>query len=148
TDEILDEVLLWQTRPLEALYPVIYLDALVVKVRDGAHVKNKAAHIAVGVDMDGVKHVLGIWIQATEGAKFWGGVCAELSNRGVKDVLILCCDGLNGLPEAIQATRPMATVQTCVVHLIRAAMRFVGYGDRKKVAKALKPIYTAVNADA
>src|SRR5690606_35950669 len=101
------------TRPLEALYPVIYLDALVVKVRDGAHVKNKAAHIAVGVDMEGVKHVLGIWIQATEGAKFWGGVCAELSNRGVRDVLILCCDGLAGLPEAIAATWPLATVQTC-----------------------------------
>lgn len=147
TDEILDEVLAWQTRPLEALYPVIYLDALIVKVRDGAHVKNKAAHIAVGVDMEGVKHVLGIWIQATEGAKFWGGVCAELSNRGVRDVLILCCDGLTGLPEAIAATWPQATVQTCVVHLIRAAMRFVGYQDRKRVAAALKPIYTAVNAE-
>ncbi len=148
TDEILDEVLAWQTRPLEALYPVIYLDALTVKVRDGAHVKNKAAHIAVGVDMDGVKHVLGIWIQTTEGAKFWGGVCAELANRGIRDVLILCCDGLVGLPEAIAATWPLATVQTCVVHLIRTAMRFVGYGDRKRVAAALKPIYTAVNVDA
>ena len=148
TDEILEEILAWQTRPLEALYPVIYLDALIVKVRDGAVVKNKAAHIAIGVDMDGIKHVLGIWVQTTEGAKFWGGVCAELSNRGVKDVLILCCDGLAGLPEAIAATWPLATVQTCVVHLIRAAMRFVGYGDRKRVAAALKPIYTAVNADA
>jgi len=148
TDEISEEILAWQTRPLEALYPVIYLDALVVKVKDGAVVKNKAAHIAIGVDMEGIKHVLGIWVQATEGAKFWGGVCAELSNRGVKDVLILCCDGLNGLPEAIQATWPLATVQTCVVHLIRAAMRFVGYQDRKRVAKALKPIYTAVNAEA
>ena len=147
TDEILDEVLAWQTRPLEALYPVIYLDALVIKVKDGAVVKNKAAHIAVGVDMLGVKHVLGIWVQASEGAKFWGGVCAELSNRGLKDVLILCCDGLAGLPEAISATWPLATVQTCVVHLIRAAMRFVGYQDRKKVAAALRPIYTAVNAD-
>src|SRR5690625_5030537 len=99
------------------LYPVIYLDALVVKVKDGAIVKNKSAHIAIGVDMDGIKHVLGIWVQATEGAKFWGSVCAELSNRGIKDVLILCCDGLNGLPEAIAATWPLATVQTCVVHL-------------------------------
>jgi len=148
TDEVLDEVLAWQTRPLEALYPVIYLDALTVKVRDGAHVKNKAAHVAVGVDMDGIKHVLGIWIQTTEGAKFWGGVCAELANRGIRDVLILCCDGLAGLPEAIAATWPLATVQTCVVHLIRTAMRFVGYGDRKRVAASLKPIYTAVNADA
>lgn len=148
TDQIADEVLAWQSRPLDALYPVIYLDALVVKVRDGAHVTNKAAHIAVGVDMDGVKHVLGIWLQSAEGAKFWAGVCAELANRGVRDVLIVCCDGLAGLPEAIEATWAQATVQTCVVHLIRASMRFVGYGDRKAVAKALKPIYTAVDAKA
>jgi len=148
TDEVLEEVLAWQRRPLEALYPVIYLDALVVKVRDGAHVRNKAAHIAVGVDMDGIKHVLGIWVQQTEGAKFWAGVCAELANRGVKDVLIVCCDGLTGFPEAIETTWPQATVQTCVVHLIRASMRFVNYTDRKKVAAALKPIYTAANADA
>jgi len=148
TGEVMDEVLTWQKRPLEALYPVIYLDALVVKVRDGAHVRNKAAHIAVGVDMDGIKHVLGIWVQQSEGAKFWAGVCAELANRGVKDVLIVCCDGLTGFPEAIEATWPEATVQTCVVHLIRASMRFVGYQDRKKVAAALRPIYTAPDADA
>ena len=148
TDEVLAEVLAWQRRPLEPLYPVVYLDALVVKVRDGAHVRNKAAHIAVGVDMDGVKHVLGIWVQQTEGAKFWAGVCAELANRGVKDVLIVCCDGLTGFPEAVAATWPQATVQTCVVHLIRAAMRFVNYKDRKPVAAALKPIYTAADEDA
>jgi putative transposase len=148
TDAVLDEVLAWQHRPLEALYPVIYLDALVVKVRDGAHVGNKAAHIAVGVDMDGIKHVLGIWVQQNEGAKFWAGVCAELANRGVKDVLIVCCDGLTGFPEAIETTWPQATVQTCVVHLIRAAMRFVNYKERKTVAAALRPIYTAVDADA
>ena len=92
------------------------MDALIVKIRDGAHVRNKAAHIAVGVDMDGIKHVLGIWVQQTEGAKFWAGVCAELANRGVKDVLIVCCDGLTGFPEAIESTWPQATVQTCVVH--------------------------------
>ena len=148
TDEVLDEVLAWQRRPLDALYPVIYLDALVVKVRDGGHVRNKAAHIAVGVDMDGIKHVLGIWVQQAEGAKFWAGVCAELANRGIKDVLIVCCDGLTGFPEAIEATWPQSTVQTCVVHLIRAAMRFVNYKDRKAVAAALKPIYQAANADA
>jgi putative transposase len=148
TDEVLDEVLVWQQRPLEALYPVIYLDALVVKVRDGAHVVNKAAHIAVGVDIDGIKHVLGIWIQAVEGSKFWAGVCANLANRGIKDVLIVCCDGLTGLPEAIEATWSKATVQTCVVHLIRASMRFVNYADRKAFAAALRPIYTAVDADA
>jgi transposase-like protein len=147
-DEIGEEVLAWQRRPLEALYPVIYLDAIVVKVRDGAHVVNKAAHIAVGVDMDGIKHVLGIWVQTTEGAKFWAGVCADLANRGIRDVLIVCCDGLTGLPEAIEATWTQATVQTCVVHLIRASMRFVNYQDRKAFAAALRPIYTAVDADA
>ena len=148
TDEIAEEVLAWQRRPLEAIYPVIYLDALVVKVRDGAHVRNKAAHIAVGVDMEGIKHVLGIWIQAVEGAKFWAGVCADLANRGIRDVLVVCCDGLTGFAEAIEATWSQATVQTCVVHLIRASMRFVNYKDRKAVAKALKPIYTASDADA
>ena len=112
TDEVLEEVLAWQRRPLEAFYPVIYLDALVVKVRDGAHVGNKSAHIAIGVDLDGVKHVLGIWVQTHEGAKFWAGVCAELANRGVRDVLIVCCDGLTGFAEAIEATWTNATVQT------------------------------------
>jgi transposase-like protein len=148
TEQVCDEVLAWQQRPLDPFYPVIYLDAIVVKVRNGAHVVNKAAHIAVGVDMDGVKHVLGIWLQTAEGAKFWAGVCADLANRGIRDVLIVCCDGLAGLPEAIEATWTEATVQTCVVHLIRASMRFVGYQDRKKVAAALKPIYTAANAEA
>ncbi len=119
-----------------------------VKVRDGHQVRNRAAHIAVGVDLDGIKHVLGIWVQASEGAKFWAGVCAELRNRGVRDVLIVCCDGLTGFPDAIEATWPQATVQTCTVHLIRAAMRFVSYSDRKKVAAALRPIYTAPTADA
>ncbi|WP_291050500.1 IS256 family transposase [Herbiconiux sp.] len=147
-DEISEEVLTWQRRPLEAFYPVIYLDAIVVKIRDGGHVRNKAAHIAVGVDMDGVKHVLGIWIQATEGAKFWASVCAELANRGIKDVLIVCCDGLTGFPEAIEATWPDSLVQTCVVHLIRTSMRFVNWGQRKAVAAALKPIYQAADAEA
>src|SRR5215217_1103545 len=147
-DAVAEEVLAWQQRPLDALYPVIYLDAIVVKVRDGGHVRNKAAHIAVGVDMDGIKHVLGIWVQASEGARFWAGVCAELANRGVKDVLIVCCDGLTGFPEAIEATWPNSTIQTCVVHLIRAAMRFVNWHDRKNVAAALKPIYQAADADA
>ena len=146
-DAVSDEVLAWQQRPLDALYPVVYLDAIIVKVRDGGHVRNKAAHIAVGVDFDGIKHVLGIWVQTSEGAKFWASVCAELANRGVKDVLIVCCDGLTGFPEAIAATWPQATVQTCVVHLIRASMRFVNYSDRKQVAAALRPIYQAANED-
>jgi transposase-like protein len=146
-DELADEVLAWQRRPLEPFYPIIYLDALVVKVRDGAHVINKHAHLAVGVDMDGVKHVLGIWVQASEGAKFWAGVCADLANRGLRDVMIVCCDGLTGFPEAIEATWPDSLVQTCVVHLIRASMRFVNYAQRKAVAAALKPIYQAVDAE-
>jgi putative transposase len=148
TDAVLEEVKAWQTRPLDEIYPLVYVDALVVKVRDGHQVRNKAAHLAVGVDLDGVKHVLGIWVQATEGAKFWAGVCAELANRGVRDILIACCDGLTGLPEAIEATFPHTTVQTCVVHLIRASMRFVSYTDRKKISAALKPIYTAPTVDA
>jgi putative transposase len=148
TDAVLEEVKAWQARPLEEIYPIIYLDALVVKVRDGHQVRNKAAYIAVGVDLEGVKHVLGIWVQTTEGAKFWAGVCAELRNRGVRDVLIVCCDGLSGFTEAIEATWPQTTVQTCTVHLIRAAMRFISYTDRKKVAAALRPVYTAPTVEA
>jgi putative transposase len=142
TDAVGEEVKAWQTRPLEPIYPILYLDALMVKVRDNHQVRNKAAHIAVGVDVDGIKHVLGIWVQIAEGAKFWAGVMAELRNRGVDDVLIACCDGLTGFPEAIEATWPHTVVQTCVVHLIRASMRFISYNDRKAVAAALRPIYT------
>jgi putative transposase len=143
TDAVLDEVHAWQTRPLEAVYPIVYLDAIVVKVKENNQVRNKSAHLVIGVDLEGAKNVLGIWVQNTEGAKFWAGVCAELRNRGVQDILIACCDGLKGLPEAIEATWPQTTVQTCVVHLIRASMRFVSYNDRKAVAGMLKPIYTA-----
>lgn len=148
TDAVCDAVMEWQQRPLEEFYPVIYLDAIRVKIRDQGRVSNRAAHIAVGVDMEGVKHVLGIWVQADEGASFWAHVCAELANRGIQDVLIVCCDGLTGLPEAVEATWPDSMVQTCVVHLIRSSMRFVAYGDRKKVAAALKPVYTASSQDA
>lgn len=143
TEAVAGEVKAWQARPLDPVYPIVFLDALVVKVRDGHQVRNKAAHIAVGVDTDGIKHVLGIWVQATEGAKFWAGVCAELANRGVRDVLIACCDGLSGFPEAIEATWPNTVVQTCTVHLIRASLRFVPDADRKAVAKTLRLIYTA-----
>ena len=148
TDAVCDAVMEWQRRPLEAFYPVIYLDAIRVKVRADHRVSNRSAHIAVGVDMDGVKHVLGIWIQDGEGASFWAHVCADLANRGVQDVLIVCCDGLTGLPEAVEATWPDSMVQTCVVHLIRASMRFVAYGDRKGVATALRPVYTAPDEEA
>jgi putative transposase len=147
TDEVLEEVKAWQNRPLDAVYPVIFVDALVVKVRDGNVIRNKACHVVLGIDTDGVKHVLGLWVQQSEGAKFWNQVLTELRNRGVRDVLIACCDGLVGLPEAIEATWPQTVVQTCVVHLIRASLRYVNYNDRKAVAAALKPIYTAVNAE-
>lgn len=148
TDGVLEEVKAWQTRPLEQIYPIVYVDALVVKVRDGGHVVNKCAYLAVGVGLDGVKHVLGIWVQAAEGAKFWLQVCTELRNRGVTDVLIACCDGLSGLPEAIETVWPHTTVQTCVVHLIRAAMRYVSYKDRKAMAAALRCVYTAATVEA
>jgi putative transposase len=148
TDGVLEEVKAWQSRPLDEVYPIVYVDALMVKVRDGAHVRNKAAYLVVGVDLDGIKHVLGIWVQATEGAKFWLSVCTELRNRGVRDVLIACCDGLSGLPEAIETVWPHTTVQTCVVHLIRSALKYASYTDRKKLAAALKPVYTAPTVEA
>jgi putative transposase len=145
TSVVAEEITAWQTRPLDAVYPILYIDALVIKVRDGGTVDNKAAHLVIGVDLDGYKHVLGIWIAAAEGARFWAGVLAELRNRGVKDVLFVCCDGLGGLPEAIEATWPKAIVQTCVVHLIRASLKYAAWKDRKKMAGALRPLYTAIN---
>jgi putative transposase len=145
TDVVADEITTWQTRPLDAFYAILYIDALVVKVRDGGSVDNKAAYLVTGVDADGFKHVLGIWLAAAEGARFWGGVLTEIRNRGVKDVLFVCCDGLNGLPEAIEAAWPKAIVQTCVVHLIRASMKYVSWKDRKKAASLMRPVYTAVN---
>lgn len=147
TNAVLDEVTAWQSRPLDPVWPIVYVDALVVKIRDGNVVTNKAAHLVVGVDLDGIKHVLGIWIQNNEGAKFWAQVFTELRNRGVKDILIACCDGLEGLPEALEVIWPRTVTQTCVVHLIRASMRFVSYHDRKHVAKALRPIYSAATVD-
>jgi putative transposase len=148
TDAVLEEVKAWQSRALDPVYPIVYIDALVVKVRDGAHVVNKHAHLVIGVDTDGVKNVLGIWVQNGEGAKFWLHVLTELANRGVKDVLIACCDGLEGLPEAIETVWPHTVVQTCVVHLIRASMRYVSYADRKSAAALLRRVYTASNEDA
>jgi putative transposase len=145
TDVVAEEITAWQTRPLDAVYPIIYIDALVLKIRDGGTVDNRAAHLVIGVDLDGYKHVLGIWIQSAEGARFWMSVLTELRNRGLKDALIVCCDGLAGLPEAIEATWPGAIVQTCVIHLIRASLRYVSWDDRKKITAALRPVYTAVN---
>ena len=148
TDAVLDELREWQHRPLDAVYPILYLDAIVCKVRHEGTVRNKAVHIAVGVDVEGRKHVLGLWIETNEGAKFWLKVITELRNRGVDDVLFVCCDGLKGLPEAIEAVWPDASVQTCVVHLIRASLRFVGYKERKRVAADMKRIYRAASVEA
>jgi putative transposase len=143
TESVMDEVREWQNRPLNTVYPVIFLDALVCKVRENGVVINKAAHLAVGVDADGRKEVLGIWVEATEGAKFWTRVMGELKARGVDDVLVVVCDGLTGLPAAVTSVWPRAIVQTCIVHLTRASMRWVNYKDRKKVAAQLKLIYGA-----
>ena len=148
TDECLDEVRAWQQRPLEAIYPVVYIDALVAKVRDGGSVRNKAVNIAVGIDCAGEKHVLGIWVGSAEGAKAWAQAIAQMRNRGLEDVIICCCDGLPGLGEEITATWPAATVQTCTVHLIRAAARYGSYNDRKELCAAMRPIYTACDLDA
>ena len=147
TDAVLEDVAAWRTRPLDPVYPIIYLDALVVKVREDRAVQNRCCYLALGVTCDGEREVLGLWWQDTEGSKFWLSVLNDLHHRGVDDVLICCVDGLKGFPEAIEATFPLAWVQTCVVHLIRASMRYVNYRDKKKVATALKPIYTAANAD-
>ena len=147
TDAVLEDVAAWRTRPLDAVYPIVYFDAMVVKVREDRSVQNRACYLALGVTCDGEREVLGIWWQDSEGAKFWLAVLNDLRRRGVADVLIACVDGLKGFPEAIEATFPRAWVQTCIVHLIRASLRYVNYRDKKKVATALRPIYTALNAD-
>src|SRR4051794_677966 len=148
TDVVLEEVAAWQARPLEAVYPLVFFDALRVKVRDEGLVRNKAVHIALGVRADGTKEVLGLWLEQNEGAKFWLRVMNELRNRGVEDVLVAVVDGLKGFPEAIAAVFPDATVQTCIVHLLRHSLAFVSYKDRKAVAAALKDVYRAVDAAA
>jgi putative transposase len=148
TDAVLEDVAAWRTRPLEAVYPIVYFDALQVKVTEDRSVRNRACYLALGVTLEGEREVLGIWWQETAGAKFWLAVLNDLNQRGVKDVLIACVDGLSGFPEAIEAVFPKAWVQTCIVHQIRSSMRYVNYRDRKAVARDLRPIYTAPNADA
>jgi putative transposase len=148
TDTALEQMREWQHRPLEGFYPVIYIDALIAKVRDGTGVRNKAVNIAVGIDADGAKWVLGIWVAASEGAKAWAQALAQLRNRGLEEVLFVCCDGLSGLGEEITATWPGTTVQTCVARLIRRALNYASYNDRKAMAAALKAMYTACDADA
>lgn len=148
TDAVLEEVAVWQARPLEPVYPIVFFDALRVKVRDEGFVRNKAVHIALGVRADGTKEILGLWLEQNEGAKFWLRVMTEMKNRGVEDVLLAVVDGLKGFPEAILAVFPEATVQTCIVHLLRHSLDFTAYKDRKAVATALKDIYRAPDAAA
>jgi putative transposase len=148
TEAVLDEIAEWQNRPLEAAYPLVFFDALRVKIRDEGTVRNKAVYLALGVRADGRKEILGLWVEQTEGAKFWLRVMTELKNRGVEDILIAVVDGLKGFPDAITAVFPQAQVQTCIVHLIRTSLDFVSYKDRKAVAAALREIYRAKDADA
>ena len=146
TDAVLDEVAAWQQRPLDSVYPLVFFDAIRVKIRDEGLVRNKAIHIALGVMAGGTKVVLGMWIEQNEGAKFWLRVMNELKNRGIEDILLAVVDGLKGFPEAITAVFPETIVQTCIVHLLRNSMNFVSYKDRKAIATALKEIYRAVDA--
>ena len=148
TDAILEEVRDWQSRPLEPVYPVIFFDALRVKIRDEGLVKNKAVYVVLGINASGEKDVLGLWIEQTEGAKFWLKVMNDLRNRGVTDILIAVVDGLKGFPEAINSVFPKTTVQTCIVHLIRNSLSFVSWKDRKAIMPSIKAIYHAENADA
>ena len=147
TDGIMDVVREWQNRPLDAIYPIVYFDALRIKSREDGRVFNKAAYLAIGVGMDGHKDVLGIWLEKNEGAKFWLAVFTELKNRGMQDVLIACIDGLKGLPEAIESVFPQAEVQLCIVHMVRNSLKFVSYKDRKKIATDLKTIYRAATVE-
>jgi len=146
TDAVLDEVAEWQSRPLDASYPLVFFDALRVKIRDEGFVRNKAVYIALGVMPDGTKDILGLWIEQTEGAKFWLRVMNELKGRGISDILIAVVDGLKGFPEAINAAFPQTVVQTCIVHLIRHSLDFAAWKDRKPVAQALKTVYRATDA--
>jgi putative transposase len=148
TEVVVDEIKVWQSRPLDEVYPILYIDGLRLRIGDNGVITTKVAYLAIGVDLEGRKHALGCWIQDSEGAKFWQKVVIDLRNRGVRDILIACCDGLTGLPDAIRSTFPDTVVQTCVVHVIRNAMRFVSYKDRKKVASSMRVIYSAPTVDA
>jgi len=147
TDAIADEVKIWQSRPLDALYPIVYMDAVRVKVRDNGHVSNKAVYLALGVNVDGIKEVLGIWVAENEGAKFWLQVVTELNNRGVQDIFIACVDGLKGFPEAIETVFPRTQIQLCIVHMVRNSLKYVSWKQRKEVATGLKAIYQSPTAE-
>ena len=148
TDAVLEDIAAWRSRPLEAVYPIVYFDALHIKMTEDRSVRTRACYLAVGVTCDGDREALGIWWQDSEGSKFWLAVLNDLNRRGVSDVLIACVDGLTGFPDAIEAVFPKAWVQTCIVHQIRSSLRYVNYQDQRKVAAALRPVYRAANADA
>jgi putative transposase len=148
TDAVVDDARAWQTRPLDDVYPVVFLDALVLKIRDGGSVQRRACYLALAIGIDGEREVLGMWFQANEGAKFWMQVLTDLKQRGVQDILICCVDGLKGFPEAIEAVFPQTTIQTCIVHLIRHSLKYVPRRQYEQVVKDLRPIYTAIDADA
>ena len=147
TDAVMVEVTAWQSRPLEPMYPVVFFDALRVKIREDAVVRNKAIYLALGVLTDGTRDILGLWIENTEGAKFWMKIFNDLKTRGVGDILIAVTDGLKGMPEALGVVFPLTTPQTCIVHLIRNRLDFASWKDRKALAAAIKPIYTATSAE-
>lgn len=147
TDAVIEEVKAWQGRPLDALYPIVYLDCIHVKVRDSGAVRVKAVYLTIGINLAGEKEVLGLWIAQTEGAKFWLQVVAELKNRGVQDIFIACVDGLKGFPEAIEAVFPKTTVQLCIVHRVRHSLNYVSWKMRKQVAGDLQKIYTCATVD-
>jgi putative transposase len=147
TDAVIEEVKAWQTRPLDAIYPIVYLDALVVKMRADGRVENRAVYVAIGISMEGQKEVLGLWTSANEGAKFWLQVLTEMQNRGLKDIFIACVDGLKGFPQAIETVYPKTTVQLCIVHLVRASLNYVNWKERKPVAQDLKSIYRAATLE-
>jgi len=148
TDAVLEEVTAWQSRPLEAVYPIVYLDALHLKMRQSGQVKNQAVYLALGINLEGYKELLGLWIGEQEGARFWLNVLTELKNRGVQDILIACVDGLTGFPDAIAAAYPTTQVQLCIVHLVRNSLKYVSWKERKAVATDLKTIYSAPNEQA
>ena len=147
TNAVMDEVNEWQSRPLDVLYPVVFLDALFVNVKDQGHITKKAVYLALGINTDGQKELMGLWIEKSEGAKFWLGVITELKNRGVQDIFIACVDGLKGFPEAINTVFPKTDVQLCIVHMVRNSLKFVSYKDRIGVAKVLQAVYRATTAD-
>jgi putative transposase len=148
TDTVLEDVRAWQGRPLDPVYPIVYLDAIHVKMRASGHVQSQAVYLALGINLEGQKELLGLWVGEAEGAKFWLSVLTELKNRGVQDILIACVDGLKGFPEAIESIFPKTQIQLCIVHMIRNSLRYVSWKERKAVAKALRSIYSAVTEEA